>query len=87
MIGTEYPSTIGKWWQMGEWSGRELLVFKKFHLLPSTIGQWLQMGEWSCMESMIFKNIHLLGGVCELADLRVIDRLDSHQHYLYLCLK
>ena len=21
------PSTIGQWWQMGEWSGRELLVF------------------------------------------------------------
>ena len=23
------PSTIGQWWQMGEWSGRKLLIFLK----------------------------------------------------------
>ena len=33
------PSTIGQWLQMGEWSGRELLVFKNFHLLEG-VGEW-----------------------------------------------
>ena len=32
------PFAIGQWWQMGEWSGRELLIFKIFHLLG--VGEW-----------------------------------------------
>ena len=32
------PSTVGQWWQMGEWSGRELLIFKIFHLLEGVGG-------------------------------------------------
>ena len=32
------PSTVGQWRQMGEWSGRELLIFKIFHLLEGVGG-------------------------------------------------
>ena len=33
------PSTVGQCWEMGEWSGRELLVFKKFYLFEG-VGEW-----------------------------------------------
>ena len=32
------PSTVWQLWQMVMWSGRELLIFKIFHLLG--VGEW-----------------------------------------------
>ena len=46
------PSTVGQWWQMGEWSGRELLVLKKFHLLEG-------VGEWAALRVMGTEYSHL----------------------------
>ena len=45
-------STIGQWWPMGKWSGRELLIFLKFHHQEG-------VGEWAALRVIAREYSHL----------------------------